>query len=88
MTLFISSCRDSENKANQEPPGANINKIRVVMDNNYPPFIFMNSEGNQQGILVDQWKLWEKKTGVEVELKAMEWHEALTGMESGGYDVI
>lgn len=88
VTLFISSCRDSENKANQGPPGANINKIRVVMDNNYPPFIFMNSEGNQQGILVDQWKLWEKKTGVEVELKAMEWHEALAGMESGGYDVI
>ncbi len=39
-----------------------IRELRVVMDNNYPPYVFYNDAGNLQGILVDQWKLWEEKT--------------------------
>src|SRR6476659_5526470 len=37
--------------------------IHVVMDNNYPPFAFNNNEGKMQGILVDEWHLWEAETG-------------------------
>ena len=36
--------------------------IRVVMDDNYPPFVFRDSEGGLQGILIDQWRLWEWRT--------------------------
>ena len=39
--------------------------IKVVMDNNYPPYVFLDGKGNLQGILIDQWRLWEQKTGVE-----------------------
>ena len=35
--------------------------IRVVMDDNYPPFIFRDAEGQLGGIIVDQWALWEKR---------------------------
>jgi two-component system, cell cycle sensor histidine kinase and response regulator CckA len=62
--------------------------IRVVMDNNYPPFAFTDSEGNLQGILVDEWRLWEKKTGIKAELRAMDWSEALRRMRAGEFDVI
>jgi ABC-type amino acid transport substrate-binding protein len=30
-------------------------KITVVTDDNYPPYIFRDKDGNLQGILVDQW---------------------------------
>lgn len=63
-------------------------EIRVVMDNNYPPYVFYDETGNLQGILVDQWKLWEEKTGVHVKISAMDWSTALETMERGKYDVI
>ncbi len=62
--------------------------IRGVMDNNYPPFVFLDVEGKLQGILVDQWALWEKKTGIRAELFGMDWALALTNMEEGVFDVI
>ncbi|MBI5951832.1 MAG: GAF domain-containing protein [Chloroflexi bacterium] len=65
-----------------------VSSIHVVMDNNYPPYIFLDESGNPQGILVDQWALWEKYTGVKVELSAIPWEDALEGMKAGKYDVI
>ena len=62
--------------------------IRVVMDDNYPPFIFRDAEGQLGGIIVDQWALWEKKTGVKVELTAKNWADAQREMEEGKHDVI
>ena len=62
--------------------------IRVVMDNNYPPYVFQDGNGRMQGILIDQWRAWEKKTGVRVEIMAMDWASALSGMKAGKYDVI
>ncbi|MBA4375562.1 MAG: hypothetical protein C0401_05245, partial [Anaerolinea sp.] len=62
--------------------------ITVVMDNNYPPFTFLDANGNLQGILIDQWRLWEQKTGIAVELTGSDWSEALRRMEAGEFDVI
>jgi len=61
--------------------------IRVVMDNNYPPFV-MQAEGGLRGILVDQWRVWEVKTGIKVELTGLDWGEALRRMQAGEFDVI
>ena len=58
------------------------------MDNNYPPYAFLGSDGAITGILVDQWALWQKKTGIKVEIKAMDWKDALNGMKAGAFDVI
>jgi two-component system, cell cycle sensor histidine kinase and response regulator CckA len=62
--------------------------VRVVMDNNYPPYVFVDSEGQVQGILVDQWRLWQEKTGIRVEITAADWKDALAEMKAGKYDVI
>ncbi len=62
--------------------------IDVVLDNNCPPYVFYDSTGALQGILVDEWALFEKKTGIKVNLHAMDWGDALTAMEMGEYDVI
>ena len=66
------------------PPAA----IMVVSDDNYPPYIFRDAEGHLKGILPDQWSLWEKKTGVKVDLRAMDWGEAQRVMQAGQADVI
>jgi ABC-type amino acid transport substrate-binding protein len=62
--------------------------IRVVMDDNYPPYSFTDKNGQLQGILPDQWSLWEQKTGVKVEISAMDWDAALNRMRVGEFDVI
>lgn len=62
--------------------------IRVVMDNNYPPYAFLDGNGVLQGILVDHWRLWQKKTGVQVEIRAVDWGSAISAMKAGEYDVI
>ncbi len=67
---------------------AAVRPVRVVLDNNYPPFAFLDNSGNLQGILVDQWRLWEQKSGTRVELHAMDWDEALQRMAAGEFDVI
>ncbi len=60
----------------------------VVADDNYPPYIFRDSEGELRGILPDQWALWGQKTGVKAELNGMDWGEAQRLMKDGQADVI
>lgn len=62
--------------------------IKVVMDNNYPPYSFKDSTGKQQGILIDQWHLWEQQTGIRVDIHAMDWGKAIAGMKASEVDVI
>ncbi len=62
--------------------------IKVVMDNNYPPYVFYDCEGKLQGILIDQWRLWERETGIKAEISAMDWGKAISRMQAGDFDVI
>ncbi|MGD9948181.1 MAG: transporter substrate-binding domain-containing protein [Desulfobulbus sp.] len=70
------------------PEGKPAHALRVVMDNNYPPYVFVNNGGEVQGILADQWRLWQEKTGIQVEITATDWKAALLDMKAGKYDVI
>lgn len=63
-------------------------RITVVLDDSYPPYIFKDQQGVLRGILVDQWRLWEKKTGVIAELRAMDWDLAKKTLLEGNADVI
>ncbi len=67
---------------------ASLQTLRVVTDNNYPPYVFLGNDGIVQGILVDQWRLWQQKTGVQVEILAMDWGIAQKRMQAGDFDVI
>lgn len=63
-------------------------RLIVVSDDDYPPFIFRDASGKPQGILPDQWALWQKKTGIAVDLRAMEWSAAKSYILDGQADVI
>ena len=84
LIASLAACSKTNLPTNIPP----ISSIRVVMDNNYPPYAFLDAQGNMQGISVDQWKLWEERTGVKVEIVGRPWGEALEGMKSGEFDVI
>ncbi|MCK7578905.1 MAG: response regulator [Chromatiales bacterium] len=62
--------------------------LRVIGDDNYPPYLFLNAEGREDGFIVDLWRLWERKTGIRVELKATQWDEAQRLLLAGEADVI
>ena len=62
--------------------------LTVVLDDNYPPYIFRDAQGALNGYLVDSWKLWEIKTGIPVKLLASDWALAQQRMRDGQADVI
>jgi len=67
---------------------ADAENLRVVTDNNYPPYVFLGPDGQPEGYVVDLWKLWEQKTGVKVDFQAMQWSEAQRTMLDGRAKVI
>ncbi|MBN1167481.1 MAG: PAS domain S-box protein [Methanospirillaceae archaeon] len=62
--------------------------IRVVMEQNYPPFSMPGEDGEMIGITIDQWRLWEKKTGIPVTITGLVWEEAMERMRAGEFDII
>jgi diguanylate cyclase (GGDEF)-like protein/PAS domain S-box-containing protein len=62
--------------------------IRVVTDDNYPPYTFLDADGHPQGLLKDKWALWQQKTGILVDFQPMNWAAAQAAMVDGKADVI
>src|SRR5258707_728725 len=71
-----------------QPAGRSARTIRVVVDNDYAPYSFRSDDGKLHGIVIDQWKVWEKKTGIRTEMEATDWGQALRRMRAGEFDVI
>jgi PAS domain S-box-containing protein len=60
----------------------------VVSDDSYPPYLFRNGSGYLEGIIVDKWALWSRRTGVRVSVVGMEWAQAQESIKDGSADVI
>ncbi len=84
LTTLTGSCLAAESAKVVAAPAT----LKVVMDDNYPPYVFRDSNGVLTGYLVDIWKLWESKTGVHVELTATDWEKAQQIMFAGQAEVI
>lgn len=77
--LMISALAPAPVWAITAPPP--VSTITVFCDDNYPPYIFRADDGTLRGILPEQWALWESKTGVQVDLHATNWSDALRLMQ-------
>ena len=62
--------------------------LRVVGDNSYPPYMFTDADGRLQGYEVDMWRLFQRHTGIRVELLPASWATAQRDVISGRADVI
>jgi diguanylate cyclase (GGDEF)-like protein len=63
-------------------------KLVVVTDESYPPYLFREDDGHVRGIVKDRWDLWSAQTGVPVEVRGMSWSQAQDRVRSGEADVI
>lgn len=63
-------------------------RIRVVADNNFPPYLFLDRDGKPQGYVVDMWRLFQAHTGIRVELEPMSWTDARQALHDGRADVL
>ncbi|GEM_PF-5272047 len=61
-------------------------KIGCVED--YYPYITVTSNGELGGILIDWWKLWSEKTGVDIKFVPLDLKSCIEKTEKGEIDVI
>lgn len=50
------------------------------------PFHFTNENGEPEGMIIDYWHLWSKKTGIKVNFVSAPWNETLKMVGSGAVD--
>src|SRR5262245_6954893 len=70
--------------AQPQPP----ERIVVVTDENYPPYLFRDAAGRLQGIIKDKWELWSSRTGIPVAVEGMPWAKAQASIQDRSADVI
>ncbi|GEM_PF-886647 len=68
--------------------GSTIKTLKIVMDKNYPPYSFVDSNGKAVGISVDLWREWEKVTNIKVEFLMVDWKNAIPMVVNGKADVV
>ena len=56
-------------------------RITVAVGQDFEPLLFLNAQGQPAGLYVDIWRLWSKKTGIEVELKTMDWSQTIPALQ-------
>jgi len=61
--------------------------ISVVYCSDIAPFEFTNQQGDPDGLIIDFWKLWAKKTKIRVRFKPALWDETLDMVRNGRADV-
>jgi signal transduction histidine kinase/CheY-like chemotaxis protein/HPt (histidine-containing phosphotransfer) domain-containing protein len=61
-------------------------QISVVYCTNIAPFEYTDEKGNPEGLIIDFWKLWSKKTGIRVNFKKALWNDTLEMVAKGKAD--
>lgn len=57
--------------------------IRVGGDNNYPPYEFLDDDGNYRGFNVDIMRAVAIELGIDIELIPMSWETAIYSLKQG-----
>lgn len=60
-----------------------IERLSVAYCVDCVPFHFQDHDGNPQGLIIDYWQLWSKKTGIAVEFIPAPWNDTLNMVGEG-----
>jgi signal transduction histidine kinase len=58
-------------------------QLRVMVSNNYPPYNFLNEEGNPVGFNIDILNAIKKVSNVDIEIVAGDWNKINAALEKG-----
>ncbi|ELP5727725.1 sensor domain-containing diguanylate cyclase [Vibrio vulnificus] len=61
--------------------------LRVANSKAWKPFSYIAEDGMPRGILIDLWKLYGEKNGVDIEFVLLDWSDSLQAVEDGRADV-
>ncbi len=53
----------------------------------FPPFSFLDDEGNPQGLFIDLWNEWARKNNHEIEFLLVDWNDSLELVRKGEADI-
>ena len=57
--------------------------LTVAIDYEYSPVTYKSFEGKPEGLFVDFWRLWGKKSGYEIEFKFYDWDSSVEAVKNG-----
>lgn len=63
-------------------------RIVIGGGDSFEPLMFLNADGEPDGMWVDLWQLWSEKTGVEVELRLMDWADTIPMLLKAEVDAV
>ena len=86
LTVFPNT-RETQATDSTESAVPTVQKITIAVSTDTVPFHFNDDQGQPAGIIVDMWRLWSKKTGVEIAFKSAPWNETITMVRDGRADV-
>jgi PAS domain S-box-containing protein len=61
--------------------------VRIATGQDFRPFEFVDENGKPAGVVIDLWRLWSKKTGIEIEFVPAVWGQTLEMMQDGRADI-
>jgi len=57
--------------------------ITVAIDYEYAPITYKSFEGKPEGLFVEFWKLWGKKSGYDIKFKFYDWDSSVKAVKNG-----
>ncbi|MBF0370302.1 MAG: transporter substrate-binding domain-containing protein [Magnetococcales bacterium] len=63
-----------------------VQKISIAYSEDSIPFHYTGDNGQPAGMIIDQWRLWSKKTGITIDFKPAPWDETLRMVADGRAD--
>ena len=61
--------------------------IKIAVSDNVVPYQFLDDNNQPAGYVIDFWRLWQTKTGINVEFVPTNWAETITNLQSGNVDL-
>jgi len=68
--------------------GSESERIVVAVGDSFEPWMYINTDGEPDGMYVDRWRLWSEKTGVDVHLRPMVWANTIPALIAGKVDAV
>lgn len=84
FSVIVKNWTGNTNPAGWHP---NADKVHIVTSLDNMPFHFADNNGKPAGMFVDMWRLWSKKSGIDVEFSSAPWSESLSMVKNGIADI-